>query len=105
MSEECPSGWCGPWKDGLCVDCGKERSPWWPDPWRSILSTGTCSSCRTTQLVDADGFVAPHGRAAPGGHGQVLCRALDRRPLEYVEPVTDEELAEAYRLLGFNPNK
>lgn len=22
----CPSGWCGPWRDGLCVDCGHARS-------------------------------------------------------------------------------
>lgn len=21
----CPSDWCGPWRDGLCVDCGKPR--------------------------------------------------------------------------------
>lgn len=21
----CPTNWCGPWKDGACVDCGKPR--------------------------------------------------------------------------------
>lgn len=24
--EPCPSGWCGPWLNGACVDCGTSRN-------------------------------------------------------------------------------
>lgn len=26
MAEHCPPGWCGPWRDERCVDCGAPRS-------------------------------------------------------------------------------
>lgn len=46
---ECPSSWCGPWRDGLCVDCGNPRKlgdpPSVPLASPECCASGRCEVC------------------------------------------------------------
>lgn len=45
----CPSGWCGPWKGGKCVDCGTPRRlgdpPTVPVQPTECCASGRCEVC------------------------------------------------------------
>lgn len=68
------------------------------DPWARGVEVSTCSECSAKHVLNDDGQLPTHD--VPGLLRQV-CPGSGKPPFQ---EVTDTELDEVYRSLGFNPN-